>query len=124
MSLIQFVQQNCQFAGLPSEDPNEHLSNFPKICDTIKINGATDDAIRLRLFQFSLRDKARAWIKSLLQGTLITWDMVAIKFLEKYFPPAKSAKMRNNITSFAQADGESFYEAWERYKDLLVGCLY
>ena len=58
-SLIQFVQQN-QFAGLPSEDPNEHLSKFLEICDTIKINGVTDDAIRLRLFQFSLRDKARA----------------------------------------------------------------
>ena len=58
--LIQFVQQNCQFARLPSEDPNEYLNNFLEICDTIKINGATDDTIRLRLFHFSLRDKARA----------------------------------------------------------------
>ena len=45
MSLIQFMQQNCQFAGLPNKDPNEHLNNFLKICDTMKINGATDDAI-------------------------------------------------------------------------------
>ena len=111
MSLIQFVQQNCQFAGLPSEGPNEHLSNFLEICDTIKINGATDDAIRLRLFHFSLRDKARAWLKSLPQGTLTTWEMLARKFLEKYFPSAKSAKMRNDIASFTQAEGESFYEA-------------
>ena len=86
------------------------------------INGAMDNAIRLRLFQFSLRDKARAWLKSLPQGTLTTWDMVAKKFLEKYFPPAKSAKMRNDITSFTQADGESFYESWERYKELLAKC--
>ena len=60
MSLIQFVKQNCQFAELPSEDLNEHLGNFLEIYDTIKINGATYDAIRLRLFDFSLRDKARA----------------------------------------------------------------
>ena len=46
MSLIQFVQQNCQFAELPSKDPNEHLSNFLEICDTIEINGAMDDAIQ------------------------------------------------------------------------------
>ena len=120
--LIRFMQQNCQFAGLPSEDPNEHLSNFLEICDAIKINGAIDDAIWLRLFHFSLKDKARAWLKSLPQGTLTTWEMVTRKFLEKYFPPAKSAKMRNDITSFTQVEGESFYESWERYKELLAKC--
>ena len=122
MSLIQFMQQNCQFPGLPSEDPNEHLNNFMEIYDTTKINGATDDAIQLRSFQFSLRDKARAWLKSLLRGPLTTWDMVARKFLKKYFPPAKSAKIKNDITSFAQSEEEYFYEAWERYKELLAKC--
>ena len=48
--------------------------------------------------------------------------MVARKFLEKYFPPAKSTKMRNDITSFTQVEGESFYESWERYKELLAKC--
>ena len=71
-SLIQFVQNNCQFSGLPTEDPNEHISTFLEIYDMVKMNGATDDAIRLRLFQFSLKDKARAWLKSLPQGTLTT----------------------------------------------------
>ena len=79
-SLIQFVQQNCQFARLLNEDPNEHFNNFLEICGTIKINSAMGDAIRLRLFHFSLRDKARAWLKSLSQGTLTTWGMVARKF--------------------------------------------
>ena len=45
---------------------------------------------------------------------------MARKFLEKYFPPAKSAKMRNDITAFAQVEGESFYESWGRYKELLA----
>ena len=70
MSLIQFMQQNYQFAGIPSEDPNEHLSIFSEICDTIKINGSVDNTIQLRLFIFSLRDNAKAWLKYLLQGTL------------------------------------------------------
>ena len=59
-SLIQFIQNNYQFSRLPSEDPNEHISTFLEICDMVKMNGATNDVIQLRLFQFSLKDKARA----------------------------------------------------------------
>ncbi|KAK5843410.1 hypothetical protein PVK06_005866 [Gossypium arboreum] len=44
------------------------------------------------------------------------------KFLLKYFPLAKTAKLRNNIFSFVQMDLETLYDAWERYKDLLRRC--
>ena len=82
----------------------------------------TDDAIRLRLFPFSLRDKAKVWLNSLPPGIITTWEELAQKFLAKYFPPAKTAKLRNDITTFIQFEGESLYEAWERYKDLLRRC--
>ncbi|WRX28177.1 Retrotransposon gag domain - like 10 [Theobroma cacao] len=96
--------------------------NFLKICDTFKYNGVTDDAIRLRLFPFSLRDKAKSWLNSLPNGSITTWEDLAQKFLAKFFPPTKTAKLRNNITSFTQFDGESLYEAWERFKELLQRC--
>ena len=57
-SLLQLVQQN-QFASLASENPNQHLKVFIQLADTLKTNGASPEAIRLRLFPFSLRDKAR-----------------------------------------------------------------
>ena len=53
-ALISFVERE-QFAGHPSENPNAHLHKFPAKCDTIKINGSFSDAIRLRIFPFSLR---------------------------------------------------------------------
>ena len=59
--LISFVQRQ-QFAGHLSENPNAHLRKFLAKCDTIKINGASSDAIRLRLFPFSLRDRASDWL--------------------------------------------------------------
>lgn len=52
-SLIQMIQQN-QFEGHSMEDPNANSANFSKICDTIKLNGVSDDAIKFRLFPFSL----------------------------------------------------------------------
>jgi len=120
--IIQMIQNSVQFGGLVSDDPHLHITNFLEICDTFKHNGVTDDAIRLRLFQFSLNSKAKAWLNSLPLGTITTWDELSKSFLSKYFPPAKSAKMRNDITNFFQQDQESLYEAWERYKDLLRKC--
>ncbi|MCH89637.1 putative transposable element protein [Trifolium medium] len=58
-SLLQIAQQN-QFSGNPTEDPNLHLSVFVQFADTLKSNGVDPEAIRLRLFPFSLRDRARA----------------------------------------------------------------
>ena len=60
---LQLIQ-NIQFMGLPNEDPNTHISNFLKVCDTVKYNGVNDDAIRLRLFPFSLKDKVNHWLNS------------------------------------------------------------
>ncbi|KAL5569770.1 hypothetical protein UlMin_026345 [Ulmus minor] len=121
-AIIQMIQSLVQFGGLPNDDQNLHIANFLEICDTFKHNGVTDDAVRLRLFPFSLNSKAKAWLISLPSGTITTWNGLANVFLTKYFPPAKSAKMRNDISNFLQQDQESLYEAWERFKDLLRKC--
>ena len=93
-----------------------------EICDTIKINGVSDDAIRLRLFLFSLKDKAKVWLNSKVLNSFTTWTALIQAFLSKYFPPNKTAKLRNDITNFVQLTDESLYEAWKRYKDLQRKC--
>ena len=81
-TLLQVIQQN-QFGGAGSEDPNSHLENFLAICDTLKINGVSDDAIRLRPFPFSLRDKAKSWLHTQPQGSICTREDMATKFVTK-----------------------------------------
>ena len=84
-----------------------------------RVNDVPDDAIRLRLFSFSLKDRFKEWLNSLPAGSISDQVTLVQKFLAKYFPPAKTVKLRNDITKFMQYDQESMYEEWERYKDLL-----
>ena len=90
---IHLIQQD-QFSGAPNEDPSEHIANFLSILDFFKIQGATDEAIRLRLFPLSLRDRARSWLLTQLQGSFTTWKGLVQKFIDKYFPPSKQARLR------------------------------
>ena len=120
--MFQILQTMGQFNGLPTEDPHLHLKLFLEVSDAFKIAGATQDALRLRLFPYSLRDRARAWLNSLPSDSITTWNELTDKFLMKYFPPTKNAKLRNEITYFYQLEDESLYEAWERFKELLRRC--
>nr|GFA27640.1 reverse transcriptase domain-containing protein [Tanacetum cinerariifolium] len=45
--MIQQVQNSCQFHGLSGDDANKHLDKFLHVTQSIKVNGVTDDAIRL-----------------------------------------------------------------------------
>ncbi|KAK5819698.1 hypothetical protein PVK06_024721 [Gossypium arboreum] len=108
---IKMIQQFVLFDGLQDDDPNTHLANFLEVYDTFKINGVFYDAIHLRLFHFSLRNKAKQWLNSLPRGLITTWDQMTEKFLLKYFPPTKTTKLRNDISSFIQMDLETLYDA-------------
>ena len=120
-ALISMVQQN-QYGGLPSEDPNTHLNMFMEIADTIKLNGVTQDAIRMRLFPFSLRDRARAWLHSIEPGSIGTWEELASRFLSRFFPPAKTSQLRTEIALFRQRDAEPLHEAWDRFNEMIRKC--
>jgi hypothetical protein len=116
---IRLVQSGCAFHGLRSEDPNQHLKDFLKIVDSIDLDVATRETTRLRLFQFSLRDQASQWLERLPAGSITTWDNLTNRFLTQFFPPGKTAMLRNDILMFEQHQGETFYEAWARFKELL-----
>ena len=42
------------------ENPNSHITSFLEKCDTIEMSRVSNDVIRLRLFPFSLKDKAQS----------------------------------------------------------------
>ena len=122
MHVIQMVQNNAQFDGSPECDPNTHITSFLDICNMFKIDGMTEDTVRLRLFPFSLRGHAKRWFSNLPAESITTWEDLADKFLTKYFPPAKTNMLINEILSFQVDEDETLYEAWERYRELIQKC--
>ncbi|KAL4321459.1 hypothetical protein AHAS_Ahas14G0112600 [Arachis hypogaea] len=92
------------------------------ICDTVKTNGVNPEVYKLMLFPFALRDKAKLWLDSQPKESLNTWKKVVTEFLTKFFPPKKLTKLRLEVQTFRQKEGETLYEAWERYKLLTRQC--
>ncbi|XP_073120585.1 uncharacterized protein [Henckelia pumila] len=120
-ALINMVKQN-QFNESATTNPHMHLRTLLEITDKVKMNGVSEDIIRLRLFPFSIRDQARSWLQSLPLGSITTWEDMAVKFLAKYFLPSKSTQLKIKISTFRQHDSEQLYEAWGRYKYLMRHC--
>ena len=120
-ALTQLVRAE-QFSGLEEEDPNEHINNFLTICGTIKMNGVPDEAIRMRLFEFSLRNEAKLWLQSYPQGYFTGLEQLVTAFMQQYFPPDKYNYFRSAISCFSQREGETISEAWRRFKGLLRKC--
>ncbi|GJQ90902.1 zinc finger, CCHC-type containing protein [Tanacetum coccineum] len=116
---IRLVQNGCSFHGLWSEDPNQHLKDFLKLVDSLDLDGENRERTRLRLFQFSFRDQASNWLERLPTGSITTWEDLTARFLAQFFPPGRTAKLRNDILMFQQHQGESLPEACTRFKDLL-----
>ncbi|XP_070049088.1 uncharacterized protein [Nicotiana tomentosiformis] len=108
--VIQNIQNDCIFIGKPNEDPNNYLMDFDEFMKTFRYNGASHNAIYLRVFPFSLKDDAKQWLRSLSTGSIRTWEEMTTKFLEKYFSAAKTGRMRKEIHNFSQGDGETVFE--------------
>nr|GEU30898.1 reverse transcriptase domain-containing protein [Tanacetum cinerariifolium] len=64
----------------------------------------------------------RIWLEKEPHRSILTWDDLVTKFINQFFPPSKMTNLRNEITRFQQRFDKSFYEAWDRFNDLLRAC--
>ncbi|GJR46455.1 reverse transcriptase domain-containing protein [Tanacetum coccineum] len=111
--------QNKQFFKHDKEDPHAHIRYFNKITSTMKFPNVSSTSVKLMLFPFSLEGAARIWLQKEPPRSILTWDDLVLKFINKFFPPSKTKNLRNEITRFQQRFDETFYEAWDRFNDLL-----
>jgi hypothetical protein len=96
--LITIVQAS-PLCGKANEDASAHLQQFLELCNTFVIKGVTQDAIRLRLFLFSLLGKGKQWFYA-NRNVVDTWDNCTKPFLAKFFPMGKTNALRGRISNF------------------------
>ena len=119
-ALITMVQQN-QFAGQSTENPNEHLGQFLRIANSIKLRGVKPEVIQLQLFPFSLRDRAITWFDSLPHASVDTWEELMRAYCNKFFNPSLPSKQGREITHSEHGGEENMCTAWRNLAKYDIG---
>jgi hypothetical protein len=116
------IQLLPSFYGLNHENPYAHVKKFKNIYATIKFQNFSEEFVHLRLFHFSLHDRATEWYDSNAPGSITSWESLLSKFYNKFFPMSRVNEAIKEINSFTQAEDEKFSNSWGRFKDLLIRC--
>ncbi|KAM1084261.1 hypothetical protein ACFX19_022975 [Malus domestica] len=96
------------FRGLPNEDANLHVAKFIVGCKNILIRGFSAEAIKLRLFPFTLKDKAETWLFTLPANSITTWQQLHTRFLNKYYPASKTLNYKREIMTLLKSQTKNF----------------
>ena len=121
VALFNLVMKE-QFSSNPNEDATSYLNTSIDLCYMQKKKDVDNDIVKLKLFPFSLRDRAKFWFSSLPSNGIDSWDKCKDAFISKYFPPAKIISLRNDIMNFKELEHEYIAQSWERIKLMLRNC--
>ena len=110
------------FHGIESENPYQHIKEFEDVCNTFREGEALIDLMRIKLFPFTLKDKAKVWLNSLRPRSIRSWTDLQGEFLKKFFSTHRTNGLKRQILNFSAKKNEKFYECWERYMEAINAC--
>ncbi|RVW64761.1 hypothetical protein CK203_065856 [Vitis vinifera] len=90
------------FHGMESENPYVHIKEFEEVCNTFQEGGASIDLMRLKLFPFTLKDKAKERYMEAINACphhgFDTWLLVS------YFYDGMSSSMKQLLEMMCGGD--------------------
>jgi hypothetical protein len=105
------IQVLPSFYWLDHENPYSHVKKFKNICATTKFQNFSEESVHLRLFPFSLHDRAIKWLDSNAPGSITSWESLLSKFYNKFFPMSRVSEARKEISSFTLDEDEKFSDS-------------
>ena len=74
------------FKGVQNENPYTHVKLFKEIVSMVQVDAnIRTEWVKLRLFPFSLKERAKEWFTILRSGSIQTWVDLQKEFYKKYF---------------------------------------
>ncbi|GJW27582.1 hypothetical protein Tco_0044457 [Tanacetum coccineum] len=85
--------QNKQFFGHDKEDPHAHIRYFNKITSTMKFPTSRVTRKAYAFPHISFRGCRSGFGKEPPSRSILTWDDLVLKFINKFFPPSKTTNL-------------------------------
>jgi hypothetical protein len=98
-ALLNLVMKE-QFSGVSTDDAAAHLNNFVELCEMQNYKDVDGNIIKLKLFPFSLRGRAKDSLLSLPRNSINSWDKCKDAFIGKYYPLSKIIALQSDIMKF------------------------
>jgi hypothetical protein len=70
------MMQDNAFSGEEHEDSSVHLTRVNDICEVVGPRNLPKDFLLLKLFRWSLKDKAFQWLQAVPRNTIASWTML------------------------------------------------
>ncbi|GJZ06495.1 putative reverse transcriptase, RNA-dependent DNA polymerase [Tanacetum coccineum] len=110
--------RKISFSGGPTDSVVEHISNVLEIASIFN----TQESTLVKVFPLTLEGIAKRWFKRTSIECTKRWSDLKQNFIRRFCPPAMIFKQLSEIRNFKQVDGESLFDTWERYNNLLFKC--
>ncbi|GKC15013.1 hypothetical protein Tco_1011795 [Tanacetum coccineum] len=115
--LLKELRKNS-FSGGPSDSAVEHISNVLEIASIFNAQEST----LIHVFPLTLEGIAKRWFERTSTECTKIWSDLKQNFIRRFCPPAMIFKQLSEIRNFKQEEGESIFDSWERYNNLLFKC--
>ncbi|KAG6397790.1 hypothetical protein SASPL_144251 [Salvia splendens] len=111
------------FYGLSKECPYAFLEEFCRYCGIQPVPaGSTSEDYRLKVIPFVLKDDAGVWLSRLPEGSIRTWAVFRMIFLDCFFPASMTSALKRKITEARQEYYEPLGQYWDMFQGLLQAC--
>ena len=97
-----------QFHGMENEKADLHLLEFDEVYETFSERSCPGEITKMKLFPFTLNDRAKSWLLSLRSSSISTWSTLHNAFLKKFFLNWLTSDLMRRIKTFSQKEDKKF----------------
>ncbi|CAM8886469.1 unnamed protein product [Rhodiola kirilowii] len=88
----------------------------------MKSASVLENTFILKAFPFSLVSQAKSWLMSLPSCSIISWDQMQRKFMDKYYSHSKAAQTRKELSMLRQGRAETLFDYLKRFRKMEESC--